>query len=85
MRDCFFLKKKDDVFKKEQTDRRLEERKTEEQKKKTPFSHHATKHKEKLFYNKSTLPGTSRVTYQHRTKEEEGEEKSRRRSISRVE
>ena len=32
--------------------RQTEERKTEEQKKKTPFSHHATKHKEKLFYNK---------------------------------
>jgi hypothetical protein len=54
-------------------------------KKNSIFSHHTTKHKEKLFYNKSTLPGTSRVTYQHRTKEEEGEEKSRRRSISRVE
>ena len=65
--------------------RQTEERKTEEQKKKTPFfSHHTTKHKEKLFYNKSTLPGTSRVTYQHRTKEEEGEEKSRSSSISRA-
>ena len=67
--------------------RQTEDWKREKQKskkKKTPFSHHATKHKEKLFYNKSTLPGTSRVTYQHRTKEEEGEEKSRSSSISRA-
>ena len=81
MRDCFFLKKKDVMFlkKNRQTE---EERKTEEQKKKNSiFSHHTTKHKEKLFYNKSTLPGTSRVTYQHRTKEEEGEGSS---SISRA-
>jgi hypothetical protein len=82
MRDCFFLKKKDDVFKKEQTDRRHWKREKQKSKKKNSiFSHHTTKHKEKLFYNKSTLPGTSRVTYQHRTKEEEGEGSS---SISRA-
>lgn len=40
--------------------------------------------KRNFFIIKSTLPGTSRVTYQHRTKEEEGEEKSRSSSSSRA-
>ena len=53
--DCFFLKKKDDVFKKEQTDRQKTGREKNRRackKKNSILSSHTTKHKEKLFYNK---------------------------------
>ena len=43
-------------------------------KKKTPFSHHATKHKEKLFYNKVhyLVPHALRTSIAQKKKKEKG-------------
>ena len=77
MRDCFFLKKKDDVFKKEQTDRRhwkREKQKSKKQKKLHFSLITQSKHKEKLFYNKVhyLVPHALRTSIAQKKKKEKG-------------
>ena len=74
MRDCFFLKKKDDVFKKEQTDRREKNRRAKNKKNSIFLSSQTTKHKEKLFYNKVhyLVPHALRTSIAQKKKKEKG-------------